>query len=202
MATERPRRASEQPNDAAVEQILGLIRTGRNFDFHNYKRPRAGIRQARSDRAAGGGAGRYRFPRLGGPGARPPRHRRAAAGAWVCRRALAALREPALQRARRHAPGRGGHGRSAADGAGLGLWLVSGTMQRLGGHIRVTNRSRRGALIELTFPFMTAGESRRRPSSEKPGRRTNRKRRGPKGRRTRPRAQSPRLGAGPESWPH
>ena len=30
-------------------------------------------------------------------------------------------------------------------------------MQRLGGHIRVTNRSRRGALIELTFPFMTAG---------------------------------------------
>jgi len=89
-----------------------------------------------------------------------------------------------------------------SDGAGLGLWLASGTMERLGGHIRLTNRSGRGALVELTFPFMTAGESRRRPSSEKPRRRANRKRRGPQSRRTRPRAESPRVGAGPESRSH
>src|SRR5262249_56559361 len=50
-----------------------------------------------------------------------------------------------------------------ADGAGLGLWLASGTMERLGGRIRVTNRPRRGALVEMTFPFVAAERQRKSP---------------------------------------
>ena len=49
-----------------------------------------------------------------------------------------------------------------AGGAGLGLWLASGTMERLGGRIRVTNRPQRGALVELIFPFVATGEGLRK----------------------------------------
>src|SRR5262249_50849346 len=56
-----------------------------------------------------------------------------------------------------------------AGGAGLGLWLASGTMRRLGGRIRLTNRPRRGALVELTFPFVTAQDGVRKPHGRRRG---------------------------------
>jgi signal transduction histidine kinase len=39
-------------------------------------------------------------------------------------------------------------------GTGLGLWLAAGTMERLGGEIRATNRARGGALFTLSFPLV------------------------------------------------
>lgn len=42
-----------------------------------------------------------------------------------------------------------------SKGVGLGLWLASGTMERLGGRIRAINRLDEGALIELIFPPAT-----------------------------------------------
>lgn len=41
----------------------------------------------------------------------------------------------------------------AARGTGLGLWLAKGTMERLGGDIRVANRPRGGTVFSLTFPL-------------------------------------------------
>jgi len=39
-----------------------------------------------------------------------------------------------------------------SNGTGLGLWLARGTMERLGGNIRATNRPRGGAIFTLNFP--------------------------------------------------
>jgi len=54
-------------------------------------------------------------------------------------------------------------------GTGLGLWLASGTMKRLGGTIRAQNRPGGGAVIVLTFPLQ--GVSRAAPARRASARR-------------------------------
>ncbi|HTO96841.1 MAG TPA: HAMP domain-containing sensor histidine kinase [Myxococcales bacterium] len=46
-------------------------------------------------------------------------------------------------------------------GTGLGLWLASGTMKRLGGTIRAQNRPGGGAVIVLTFPLQHVSRAAR-----------------------------------------
>jgi len=56
-----------------------------------------------------------------------------------------------------------------ARGTGLGLWLAAGTMARLGGSIRATNRPRKGAIFSLTFPLAVSRKTRSRLSAKTRG---------------------------------
>jgi signal transduction histidine kinase len=54
-------------------------------------------------------------------------------------------------------------------GTGLGLWLAAGTMERLGGTIRATNRPRGGAIFALSFPLSDVNQAvhRRYPAKRR-----------------------------------
>jgi signal transduction histidine kinase len=74
----------------------------------------------------------------------------------------------------------------SSRGTGLGLWLATGTMQRMGGTIRASNRPGHGALFTLTFPLKEFTQPSR-PSGRRAARRRARSAPG-----SRPNGRAPR----------